>query len=222
MSNTEKGNDSATKTTAMMMPIESDVPGVGWSNYAPHPTPIDDGQRIALAPYVREGRMELFSRHRRWIGVERSSWTRIGDGNANDARHSKSSSSSSKNNNNIPGEVDEVDLAKEAYSVRCLIAQLCEVCFYKEICLSPPHKETPDLTIVPPVSCLGLLVTTENNPSFSSLLGHVVIKYKKKRHSTRWVGRRARAAESAYAWEDHRNDVRIVCSWHPAGFRRRT
>lgn len=95
------------------------IPGQGWSNGALPPS-----QSFLLAQ-TRDGRLEVYENHRRWIGIQsHAGWTRIGQGATElDARVSSSQSCRTDNN-------DTIDLTEEARSVRALIAQLCET-FYK-------------------------------------------------------------------------------------------
>jgi len=83
------------------------APGSGWSNgELPH----------SMYPVTRDGRVSLYSTHRRWIGLSKG-WTRIGNGSTEfDSRHSASQSAES---------VLE-SYEHEALSVKSLIAQLCE------------------------------------------------------------------------------------------------
>lgn len=86
------------------------APGEGWSNGDIHPT---------MFPVTRDGKLQLYAAQRRWIGLSQS-WTRIGKGDALDARHSTS----------MNGAVIAEDPHQQARAVRSLIAQLCET-FYK-------------------------------------------------------------------------------------------
>ena len=90
-----------------MAPSQFNAPGSGWSN----------GEFAqSMYPITRNGRVTLYSTHRRWIGLSKG-WTRIGKGTTElDARHSSSQSAESI--------VESFE--QEALSVRCLIAQLCE------------------------------------------------------------------------------------------------
>jgi methylthioribulose 1-phosphate dehydratase/enolase-phosphatase E1 len=88
---------------------EGDRPGEGWSNGDIPP---------AMYPMTRQGRISLYSAHRRWINLEKS-WTRIGTGHEHDFRHSSSG----------VGEALNETPEQEADTVCSLIAQLCET-FY--------------------------------------------------------------------------------------------
>lgn len=88
------------------------LPGEGWSNGAIHPQ---------LYHSTRSGRLELYSSHRRWIGLHRN-WTRIGQGQDEFERRT----SFSRLGGSIVANPEE-----EAKAVRALIAQLCER-FYQE------------------------------------------------------------------------------------------
>jgi len=93
----------------------SSKPGAGWSNGDMPPS---------MFPVTRDGKLSLYSGHRRWIGVSSGAgWTRIGEGATElDARHGASQS---------VGAVKIACEEEEGRSVRSLIAQLCER-FYKE------------------------------------------------------------------------------------------
>mmetsp|Transcript_13927 Transcript_13927/g.21718 ORF Transcript_13927/g.21718 Transcript_13927/m.21718 type:complete len:631 (-) Transcript_13927:1355-3247(-) len=82
------------------------IPGEGWTNGELAPS---------MYPTTREGRVELYSSHRRWINPF-SSWTRIGSGSEHDSVHSESASGT---------KLIECE-KKEAETIRALIAQLCE------------------------------------------------------------------------------------------------
>ena len=85
---------------------DSSSPGAGWTNGDVPP---------AMYPVTREGRISLYSAHRRWINLQKG-WTRIGDAHEHDARHSSSGG----------GDAHEHTEEQEADTVRSLIAQLCE------------------------------------------------------------------------------------------------
>lgn len=90
------------------------VPGAGWSN----------GQLPSskqLFATTQEGKLQLYSNQRRWIGLH-SGWSRLGKvGHEHDAV----SSSSANTGIALAQSTDE-----QALAVRCLIAQLCET-FYR-------------------------------------------------------------------------------------------
>jgi len=85
-------------------------PGNGWTNGA---------VPQSMFPTTREGRVTLYSTHRRWIHSH-SSWSRIGTGSEMDAKHSDSASGISLTQ----------CLKEEGRIMRALIVQLCEF-FYK-------------------------------------------------------------------------------------------
>jgi hypothetical protein len=88
---------------------EETNPGQGWSNGDIAPQ---------LFPVTQDGRVQLYSGQRRWIGLQ-AGWTRIGAGASEmDARHSSSQAA---------GKALVADGgAQEAQAVRALISQLCE------------------------------------------------------------------------------------------------
>jgi methylthioribulose 1-phosphate dehydratase / enolase-phosphatase E1 len=95
------------------------IPGHGWTN--------GDLQPL-LYPWTHEGKLHLYSRTRRWIGLSTSGWTRISAGaHEHDARHGASQSA----------RVTVVDVtcaqsvAQEATVVRALVAQLCESMYHQ-------------------------------------------------------------------------------------------
>lgn len=89
---------------------ETAKPGNGWTNGSIPPS---------MVPLTRNGRLELYGHHRRWIGLT-TGWTRIGKGSTEmDARHSDSQS----------GKSLVVDAEEESKSVKSLISQLCEAFF---------------------------------------------------------------------------------------------
>jgi methylthioribulose 1-phosphate dehydratase / enolase-phosphatase E1 len=93
---------------------DSNKPGNGWTNGDIPP------QLYAL---TQNGKLQLFSNQRRWIGLQ-SGWTRIGgDGNQTelDARHSSSSGTGQLLTNNAE---------EDGTAVRCLISQMCEKFFH--------------------------------------------------------------------------------------------
>jgi hypothetical protein len=84
-----------------------ETPGKGWTNGALPPS---------FAPHTIDGKLQLYQKHRRWIGLN-SSWSRIGN---DDTELSKRTSSSSSG-------TSLVETPKEqGQRVRALIAQLCE------------------------------------------------------------------------------------------------
>ena len=86
----------------------SEIPGNGWSN---------GDFSSQLFPTTQAGKIELFSKQRRWIGLQ-SGWTRIGDGTTElDASHCSSSST---------GDSLAISDDDQARAVRCLISQLSE------------------------------------------------------------------------------------------------
>jgi len=90
---------------------EPSEPGQGWSNGSIHPQ---------LFPSTRNGRLQLYSSQRRWIGLQHG-WTRIGVGQKeHDHRHSFSQSAG----HSLVDGADDPE--GEALSVRSLISQLCE------------------------------------------------------------------------------------------------
>lgn len=93
-------------------------PGAGWTNgdILPSMTPL-------LYPKTLPGRVKLYDKHRRWIGLH-STWSRIG---ANDHALSKRTSFSSTGKDLLLGCSPE----EEATRVRALMAQLCEA-FYRQ------------------------------------------------------------------------------------------
>lgn len=89
-----------------------DTPGSGWSN----------GDLPAqLYAATQEGKLQLYSRQRRWIGLH-SGWSRLGEGGH---EHDAVTSSSANTGDAMADSADE-----QALAVRSLIAQLCET-FYK-------------------------------------------------------------------------------------------
>ena len=89
----------------------SEQPGSGWTN---------GDVPASMFPLTRNGKLELYSHQRRWIGLNKG-WTRIGEGATElDARHSSSQSSAKHTE----------CLVEEATSVKSLISQLCEQ-FYR-------------------------------------------------------------------------------------------
>lgn len=83
-------------------------PGGGWSNGDIAPQ---------LFANTQTGKLQLFSSHRRWIGLQ-SGWTRIGDGKTElDASHGTSAGT---------GESLANTNEEQGLAVRCLISQLCE------------------------------------------------------------------------------------------------
>jgi methylthioribulose 1-phosphate dehydratase / enolase-phosphatase E1 len=95
------------------------TPGHGWTNGALDPR---------LYSQTIQGKLQLYSQERRWIGLN-TGWTRIGAGaSEQDARHSSSQAITTE----IPTDPKELAdyLDRESITVRGLMAQLCEV-FYK-------------------------------------------------------------------------------------------
>lgn len=83
-------------------------PGAGWSNGDLHPQ---------LYASTRTGKLQLYDKHRRWIGLSQG-WTRISKGTSEqDAKHSSSHTTGTR----LVTTEEE-----ESKSVKCLIAQLCE------------------------------------------------------------------------------------------------
>jgi methylthioribulose 1-phosphate dehydratase/enolase-phosphatase E1 len=102
----------AANTTTVATTSKDIQPGQGWSNGSIDPQ---------LFASTQDGRTQLYSSQRRWIGLS-SGWTRIGGGGTEmDARHSSSASA---------GAALIQNAQEEAVAVRALIAQLCET-FYK-------------------------------------------------------------------------------------------
>jgi methylthioribulose-1-phosphate dehydratase len=102
------------------------IPGSGWTNGA-----IKITKQSVLYPNTQNGKKELYSKERRWIGLYGSGWTRLGEkGHEHDRSTSSSSnlpSSSSSNNQDMTTTTPTIDdVYQQAYSVRTLIAQLCE------------------------------------------------------------------------------------------------
>jgi len=94
------------------------TPGAGWTNGAilPSLTPL-------LYPQTLPGRVDLYDKHRRYIGLH-STWSRIG---GNDTAISKRTSVSSTGTDLLQNCTPE----EEATRVRSLMAQLCEA-FYRQ------------------------------------------------------------------------------------------
>ena len=104
MSNMMNGNSNQEASA-------SETPGQGWSNGDLNPQ---------MFPVTRDGRIQLYSRERRWIHVN-DGWTRLGGG----AHEHSTKTSESQTGQKLTECRDE-----EARTVRSLIAQLCEE-FYK-------------------------------------------------------------------------------------------
>ena len=107
--------------------IDLTIPGSGWSNHS-NTTLNASEKSISLYTGTQTGKKELYSQHRRWIGLVGSGWTRLG---ASGHEHDRSTSVSS----NLPDGATHVaatmeDVHEQAYAVRSLIAQLCET-FYQ-------------------------------------------------------------------------------------------
>ncbi|GKY90592.1 hypothetical protein MPSEU_000032900 [Mayamaea pseudoterrestris] len=117
---------------------ESILPGSGWTN--------GDITQV-MFPYTRNGKLALYQSHRRWIGLDSGGWTRIGDGDPHDARHSSSSSRLVKHDGNDNDASANITTSSQTTSssallsasssdpagdsARALIAQLCET-FYRQ------------------------------------------------------------------------------------------
>jgi len=99
-------NDGSGNASATNGKMHTTKPGSGWTNG-------DVPQ--AMFPLTRDGKVMLYSTHRRWIN-DHSSWTRIGDGTELDAVHSHSEVG--KSTVHSPEE--------ESRTVRAIVAQLCE------------------------------------------------------------------------------------------------
>ena len=124
--------DSTASASSHNSSTTLNVPGKGWSN---------GDIRPEMFPLTRDGKLQLYSGTRRWIGLNKG-WSRVGgdegDGTVSDqyshrTRRSSQMTSlltmtgtgSSFNNSNNHQLLDD-----EALSVRSLIAQLCEQ-YYK-------------------------------------------------------------------------------------------
>ncbi|CAB9526665.1 Probable bifunctional methylthioribulose-1-phosphate dehydratase/enolase-phosphatase E1 [Seminavis robusta] len=104
-------NGTSNKDTTMT-DASKDKPGYGWSNGEMNPQ---------MFPVTRDGRIQLYSRERRWIHVN-DGWTRLGGG----ANEHSAVTFSSQSGDALTECRDE-----EARTVRSLIAQLCET-FYQQ------------------------------------------------------------------------------------------
>jgi Class II Aldolase and Adducin N-terminal domain len=100
---TMNGNKDASMT-------DPDHPGKGWSNGDIHPQ---------MFPVTRDGRIQLYSRERRWIHVN-DGWTRLGGG---------ADEYSARTHESQSGAALTESRDEEARTIRSLIAQLCET-FY--------------------------------------------------------------------------------------------
>jgi methylthioribulose 1-phosphate dehydratase / enolase-phosphatase E1 len=120
---------SMTKTTTTNDPDSSrmmmEQPGSGWSNGA-----IVVPKQSVLYPNTQNGKKELYSKERRWIGLYGTGWTRLGETGHEHDRFTSSSSnlpSSSNNTDDTKKQTPTIeDVDQQAYAVRTLIAQLCE------------------------------------------------------------------------------------------------
>ena len=98
---------------------DSATPGAGWSN--------GDIPPASLYASTQPGLKQLYSAQRRWIGLA-GGWTRLGEGgHEHDAKTSSSA--------NVPSSTEistlspSAQVEEQAYTVRSLIAQLCETFF---------------------------------------------------------------------------------------------
>ena len=94
--------------------------GKGWSSGKPDPT---------MFPLTRDGRLQLYSANRRWIGLNKG-WSRVGAEGTNQFSHRTRRSSQMKSliavGANASPEERKKMLEAEALGCRSLIAQLCE------------------------------------------------------------------------------------------------
>ena len=101
-------------------------PGKGWSN---------GDLRPEMFPLTRNGKLQLYSGTRRWIGLNKG-WSRVGGDKDGDQYSHRTSTSSkmgsllSTSSNTSSSSITTTMLEEEALSVRSLIAQLCEQ-YYK-------------------------------------------------------------------------------------------
>ena len=101
-------------------------PGKGWSN---------GDVRPEMFPLTRNGKLQLYSGTRRWIGLNKG-WSRVGGDKDGDQYSHRTSTSSkmgsllSTSSNTSSSSITTTMLEEEALSVRSLIAQLCEQ-YYK-------------------------------------------------------------------------------------------
>jgi methylthioribulose-1-phosphate dehydratase len=87
----------------------AEPPGAGWSN---------GDVPLQLFPSTQDGKLALYSKHRRWIGLH-GGWSRLGEGGH---EHDAVTSSSANIGTALTGSSAE----EQALAVRSLIAQLCE------------------------------------------------------------------------------------------------
>jgi methylthioribulose 1-phosphate dehydratase / enolase-phosphatase E1 len=108
------------------------IPGSGWSNGAIAADLIQPEEKLfSLYSNTQSGKKELYSEQRRWIGLEGSGWTRLGESGHEHDRCTSSSSNLPKDNAATKNETATIDdVHEQAYAVRSLIAQLCET-FYR-------------------------------------------------------------------------------------------
>ncbi len=94
--------------------------GKGWSSGKHDPT---------MFPLTRDGRLQLYSANRRWIGLNKG-WSRVGAEGTNQFSHRTRRSSQMKSliavGANASAEERQKMLEAEALGCRSLIAQLCE------------------------------------------------------------------------------------------------
>ena len=94
--------------------------GKGWSSGQQDPT---------MFPLTRDGRLQLYSANRRWIGLNKG-WSRVGAEGTNQFSHRTRRSSQMKSlisvGANASPEERQKMLQAEALGCRSLIAQLCE------------------------------------------------------------------------------------------------
>jgi len=108
------------------------VPGTGWSNGELQPQ---------MFPFTRDGKLQMYSGNRRWIGLNKG-WSRVGGdegggkkSNQFSHRTSRSSAMESLVGTTTSGTSQTLEenrkmLDEEALSVRSLIAQLCEQSYH--------------------------------------------------------------------------------------------
>lgn len=113
--------EPASSNAAAAAPIDLQTPGAGWTNGSS--TRMMIAPSSPLYPHTLGGRVDLYDKHRRWIGLH-STWSRIGDADTEVSRRTSVSSTGADLLQHCTPE-------QEATRVRALMAQLCES-FYRQ------------------------------------------------------------------------------------------
>jgi hypothetical protein len=172
----DDNNDSDAKVEAVLnsnaLNNELKKPGKGWSN---------GDIRPEMFPLTRDGKLQLYSGTRRWIGLNKG-WSRVG-GDEDGDQYSHRTSRSSKMGSLLSASTSITTkmLDEEALSVRSLIAQLCEQ-YYKfgwatgtgggvSIRVGGPSEDRPWRVFVAP-SGIQKGTSTYHESSFSACYRH--------------------------------------------------